>query len=176
MGGLVVLAQRDELAEKRAEKVAVDEWLKENPVDDAGFPSQPRPENSAPETAAGDLREYGTSEMDDLAAQVRAAGMDGKGNGMSVDTQQYLNMVDTSTPETQKATCNEAGDAAASDAAQLQAKADDFRRSAAKMTSRGMQPAASKLRREAAAAEETADKRRGTAAAFYAKAEEVAAS
>lgn len=168
---------QDELAKKREEKAATDRWLAEHPIDENGFAllPVPKPESSASDKAAGDLREYSTSEMDDLAAQVREAGMKGKGTEMSVDTQQYLSMVDTSTPETQKATCNEAGDAAASDAAKLQAKADGFRRDAAKMTSKGMQPAAAKLRREAAAAEETADKRRGTAAAFYAKAEEAAA-
>lgn len=165
----------DQLAAKRAEKSTAEE-----PVDDGGFPTYRRPLPAAAgistsATAAGDLREYATAGTEDLAARVRAAGqVHTKGTDMSI-ADQYTNMVDASTPGTQRSTLHDAGAAASRDAAKYAEKATEFRRDAAAMVGKqNMAAAREKCNREAAAAEQTAAQRRGWSAALHGRADAIA--
>jgi hypothetical protein len=150
-------------------------------VDDAGFPIQtgarqepvrlaPVPQTPLPATAP-------VVDMDDLAARVRAAGQITKESDMAVDTQKYTSMVDRSTPQTFKTTLLSAGDEASRDAAALAERATQLRQDAAGLAEKpGMQESRGQFLREAAAADETAQHRRGLAAALREKASGVIAS
>lgn len=94
---------------------------------------------------------------------------------MTTSVQQYLQGADMSTSATQKAAYRTAGETASADAAKYQTKANDLRSDAATMADKpGMALARAKLLREAAAADETAGKRRGAAAALHARADAIA--
>jgi len=160
------VGQADELAQKRTEKTVVSA-----DVDDGGFPAYTPPASlpvrqaeTSSATAAGDLREYDS-----------ASATTGKGTEMTASVQQYLQGADMSTSATQKAAYRTAGETASADAAKYQTKANDLRSDAATMADKpGMALARGKLLREAAAADVTAGKRRGAAAALHARADAIA--
>ncbi len=161
----------DEVAAKRAERAAVDKWLDEHPVDDAGFPLVTRPGPRLLPRAAV------TDPMDDLAVRVRAVGMStsAKERQMAVDTAKYTAMVDTSTPATLRNTLAAAGDTATRDATDLDEQANDLKSKAGDLDGmKGMAEAVEGLQREAAALAETAEGRRGIAAGFHAQAAGIA--
>lgn len=144
-------------------------WLDDHPTDDNGFPLHRPPapvgQNETPSaTAARDLREYDS-----------ATAATGKGTKMTTSVQQYLQGADMSTASSQKAAYRAAGESASRDAAAYQQKAVDLRADAATMADKpGMAMAREKLNREAAAADVTAGKRRGAAAALHARADGIA--
>jgi hypothetical protein len=89
----------------------------------------------------------------------------------------YADMIDNSTPQTLASTLAEAADAARLDAETCQGKAEDLRAEAAGLEDKpGMREAAESFLREAVQWEETAENRRGMAAAYDTKAAEALAA
>lgn len=88
----------------------------------------------------------------------------------------YAHTVDQSTPQTLRQTLIEASNQARAAANEMDAKARDLRTEAAGLSEKpDMSDTAERLLREAAGLEETAEKRRGMAAAYDDRAATVAA-
>lgn len=86
----------------------------------------------------------------------------------------YAHLIDNSTPQTLAATLAEAADAARADADRYTAKAEELRGEAAGLDDKpGMRDAAENFLREAAQLEQTAEDRRGMAAAYDNRAAQV---
>lgn len=95
---------------------------------------------------------------------------------MTASLHTYTDMVDPSTPQTLVATLHNAADAARTDAARLEDRAAELRSNAAALEDKpGMREAAEDVTREAAALEATAELRRGLAAGYESRADDVAA-
>lgn len=78
----------------------------------------------------------------------------------------YVDQIDTSTPETFRATCAEAADRCRADATRLEEKASDLRGQAQGWIEKGSEAIAEPLLHEASRLEETAQQRLQAAAAY----------